>query len=95
MLVSDIAPHREGLCDFTSKGLEEGWVQWLSPTDSKAWGQAFKALPLAEPALAEPAMMRADSRFIQARNAAVERYSVRRLAEHMDRIYAGVLGVKT
>jgi glycosyltransferase involved in cell wall biosynthesis len=92
VLVSDIAPHREGLCDFS----KDGWTQWLSPADLKAWSQAFKALSLAGHAtLDEPRVMHADSRFIAARNAAIERYSVKRLAEHMDRIYAGVLGIRS
>jgi glycosyltransferase involved in cell wall biosynthesis len=92
VLVSDIAPHREGLCDFN----KAGWTQWLSPMDSKAWSQAFQALSLGGHAtLDEPSVMHADSRFIAARNAAIERYSVKRLAEHMDRIYAGVLGMKS
>lgn len=89
--VSDIAPHREGLRDFVgTSSTEDAWVKWLNPTDTKAWSEALTTLPLAC-----PEEMRVGSSFLSARNAAMERYSVKRLAEHMDRVYAGVLGVKS
>ena len=87
LLVSDIAPHREGLRDFAVKHTH--WMKWLKSDDLTGWSEAISDL-----AISDPAGMRVDPRFAAARKAALDRYSVKRLAEHMDRIYTNVLGMK-
>ena len=80
VLVSDIPPHREALVDFSPPQL-----QWLNPADSESWIQALVRLLGPEAAQADHSaspeqVARAEARF-----------SVRGLAEHMDRIYRAVL----
>ena len=76
LAVSRIAPHEEALRD-----LEEGEAHWVNPHDLHAWAEAFKT--------AQKGRIAAISRESRVRLA--ERYSVRRLGEHMDRVYRRVL----
>jgi glycosyltransferase involved in cell wall biosynthesis len=82
VFVSDLPPHQEGLMDFDSN-----WVKWLDPKEKKDWVAAFGQLS----EIPEPNVMRHSPSYLAERDKALERYSVRRLAEHMDRIYTRVL----
>ena len=82
IVVSDIPPHREGLHDFALP-----YVRWLSPLNPDEWVRAltqWKELPT-------PASLRESQTYLAARQRATERFSVRRLATHMDQIYRRVL----
>jgi glycosyltransferase involved in cell wall biosynthesis len=82
VFVSDIPPHREGLRDFQGP-----WVSWLKPNVRSDWVDAWLQISRETTALATPEEMRVSPRFASERKQALERYSVKRLAEHMDRIY--------
>jgi glycosyltransferase involved in cell wall biosynthesis len=82
--VSDIPPHREGLQDFGGRH-----VQWFDPKSTSDWVGAFtnwNELPT-------PQSLRESEHFLASRQRAGERYSVKRLASHMDRIYRRMLRV--
>ena len=76
--VSDIPPHREGLTD-----LAEGECIWVPASDLHAWTKAFSLL--------QSQSTRTPS--LETRKKILERFNVRRLAEHMDRLYLSVLGL--
>jgi hypothetical protein len=78
----DIPPHREGLHDFAHP-----LMRLLSPIKFDDWIRAFvqwNELPT-------PASIRDSEAFQAARLRAQERFSIQRLASHMDQIYQRVL----
>ena len=78
ILVSDIAPHREGLRDLRP---EE--ARWVNPLDKEGWSAAFD--------MAERGHLTAPSPTSAA--AILERYSILALGRSMDRLYRRVLGL--
>jgi glycosyltransferase involved in cell wall biosynthesis len=82
VVASDIPPHREGLHDFAHP-----LMRLLSPIKFDDWIRAFvqwNELPT-------PASIRDSEAFQAARLRAQERFSIQRLASHMDQIYQRVL----
>jgi glycosyltransferase involved in cell wall biosynthesis len=80
VIVSRIAPHQEALVDLAPEELA-----WVSPLDVLAWANALRRTydgKLSAPGDAT-------------RERILERYSVERLGERMDRIYRGVLKIRT
>jgi glycosyltransferase involved in cell wall biosynthesis len=84
VFVSDIPPHREGLQDF---GVTS--TQWLDPRSQEQWLEAFQSFGR----LLAPEQLRGSSQFLSERESALNRFSVRRLAAHMDQIYTRVVKV--
>jgi glycosyltransferase involved in cell wall biosynthesis len=77
VIVSKIPPHEEGLIDVS-----EGSARRLNPRDGEGWAETMASATrgrLELPSQAE-------------RDAVLDRFSVARLGEHMDRIYRRVLG---
>jgi glycosyltransferase involved in cell wall biosynthesis len=82
VVVSNIPPHREGLQDFAHP-----FIRWSNSSKPEEWVQAFvqwNELPT-------PSSLRESETFLAARQKAQERFSVQRLASHMDQIYRRVL----
>jgi glycosyltransferase involved in cell wall biosynthesis len=82
--VSDIPPHREGLQDFSEP-------RWLNPRKSDEWVEAFMSWR----EIPTPEALRESLSFQTSRKQAGERYSVGRLASHMDQIYRRVLRINS
>ena len=79
VVVSDIPVHREGLED-----LMPAEVKWVLPKDLQGWVEAIECA--------------ADSQLVSCSSASsqkiLDRYSVKKLGEHMDQIYQSVLASK-
>lgn len=76
VLVSDIPPHREALADFSSPQ-----VRWLELSRPESWSDVLLEAARSENPPIDAARV----------SRALARFSVRRLAEHMDQIYRSVL----
>jgi glycosyltransferase involved in cell wall biosynthesis len=82
VVVSRIAPHREGLQD-----LLQGEALWVEPMDVAAWTSALTRASSGKGELLAPS--------IESRAAILRRYSARQMGERMDLIYRRVLGIST
>lgn len=79
VVASEIAPHREALLDLGPRN-----VAWVDPEDLGGWEESFRKIQSGQ--LTGP-----DA---QLRQALINRFSVARLGQHMDRIYRDVLGLR-
>ena len=80
LLVSEIAPHREGLVDLSADE-----ACWLDPRDVAAWTAGLAAASRGEIRAASAAT----------RGRVLARFSVEALGQGMDHIYRSVLGIQT
>jgi glycosyltransferase involved in cell wall biosynthesis len=81
VIVSDIPAHREALRDLGSNE-----VRWVKPLAEDAWTEALRSSARSG---GEP---RPVSEATRAK--LIDRYSVKRMGDAMDRIYRDVLGIK-